>query len=117
MRRHSCLLVGCALVLAGAGCGTFNNVVGDGDHLPYGGVRKDGELLRECSSGASDHAKNNADQGVLPLVYNTAAFTAFMDMPLSFVGDTLTLPYTLCCLMAQGEAPAPEQTVTTSTRR
>ena len=101
-RRYACLLVGCSLLLSAAGCGTFSNVMGDDVHMVYGGVRRDGVILRECGNGPPKRASDDPDAGVVPFVSNMAAATAFMDLPFSFVGDTITLPYTLCCAIAQG---------------
>jgi len=109
-RRYAGLVVGVSLVLSAAGCGTYNNVLGDSQHMVYGGVRRDGVILRECSGGSPNRAKGFDDPGVLPMVDNAAAMTAFMDLPFSFVGDTLTLPFTLCCALVQGGEAEPEST-------
>lgn len=92
MARKRLAACAVALVLA-AGCGTFNNVtehdgpvpLGGGTQMPYGGVRMD-----LCSFGeAYAHGENGQRTGILLVPY-----FMFIDAPLSFIGDTLTLPYT-----------------------
>jgi hypothetical protein len=53
----------------------------------YGGVRVDGEIAKECVSGENGFA----EQGVARRAFYTAL--AVVDMPVSVVGDTFSLPY------------------------
>jgi uncharacterized protein YceK len=76
------------VVCALCGCGTVNNLACHG--LPYGGVQADtlvaGELL---ASGCLCECRR-------PVVdVGTATYLLAVDLPLSAVGDTLTLPLTV----------------------
>jgi uncharacterized protein YceK len=82
----SCAVVGVALSLAG--CGTVDNLClpnPEAGKVPlhvYGGVEADVDFLNE------DHPKSEAVKAVFgPLTV--------IDLPLSFIGDTITLPITL----------------------
>ena len=85
MRRIALLLVLGFLVVAGSGCGTalnFFNGESKGPELVYGGVQMDYQF-------AAEHIQDQPAQGI-PLVLG-----AFLDLPLSLLGDTLTLPLIL----------------------
>lgn len=64
------LLLGLSLSAILCGCGTMDNMTGGGERRVYGGVRND---LQHVSSGKAG---------------------AILDVPLSAVGDTVTLPIT-----------------------
>ena len=84
-RESHWLLVLGFLVVAGSGCGTavnFFNGESKGPELVYGGVQMDYQF-------AAEHIQDQPAQG-LPLVLG-----AFLDLPLSLLGDTLTLPLIL----------------------
>jgi uncharacterized protein YceK len=88
VRRLALLLFLGFLVVAGSGCGTAMNFlsgVGEGTESPelvYGGVQMDCQI-------AAEHLKDPPAQGT-PLV-----LCALLDLPLSLLGDTLTLPLIL----------------------
>ena len=77
-----------------SGCGTVANlrppsesIAGDPVKLVYGGVRSNVEVIR-----------SNLNPPRLPdlgMMAGVAVAWCFMDLPLTAVGDTLTLPYTL----------------------
>jgi uncharacterized protein YceK len=78
-----------------AGCGTAMNfwlTPREGGCRPYGGVRVDAEVARDC---AADAAKAETT-GERIIWYSKAAYLV-ADLPVSLVGDTLTLPFTLPC--------------------
>ncbi|MCA9068096.1 MAG: hypothetical protein KDA84_04200 [Planctomycetaceae bacterium] len=95
-------------ILSVSGCGTLANVQGMEGMLisapgvepvrVYGGVRKDFELIAEVvgSPETDDDTENNWDNPIevavgIPLI----GYFAVVDPVLSFVGDTITLPYVL----------------------
>ena len=85
MRQLSLVLLSGVLILAGAGCGTvcnFFNGESSGPKNVYGGVQMDCQL-------AAEHLKDSPAQGI-PLI-----LFALLDLPLSLLGDTLTLPLVL----------------------
>jgi uncharacterized protein YceK len=75
-----------SLLTAVTGCGTVMNVV-DREPTVYGGTRTDVALIRREKTWSETEAP-------LPLVTGSAAVMAFVDLPFSLVGDTLTLPLT-----------------------
>jgi uncharacterized protein YceK len=82
--------LGLFVALACGGCGTLHNLnpksaEGEGESPPtriYGGVRQDWITLKELDF---------SDVACINLVFLPLYLAA---LPLSFVGDTLTLPYT-----------------------
>ncbi len=88
MYERIILTVTAATVLALSGCGTAANVVNHDPQI-YGGTRTDIALIhRPEADKALDVVPPH------PLVTGTVGFMAFLDMPLSLIGDTVTLPYT-----------------------
>jgi uncharacterized protein YceK len=90
-------------VSALGGCGTVENIVSMGpageDHLRvYGGVRRDLEVAHDCAA----HPENQTN-GV-PDAVCTATERIALDLPLSAVADTLTLPWTLAVGLGQMKA-------------
>jgi uncharacterized protein YceK len=81
------LVVGIALV-SSSGCGTVLNFA-SGDPEVYGGVKQDAEILRMLYNTTS----NNTDGGGKKAAVCLALL--FTDFPLSTMGDTITLPFTL----------------------
>ena len=85
MRRLALLLVLGSLVVAESGCGTslnFFSGLGEGTKGPehvYGGVQMDCQI-------AAEQLEDHPVQGI-PLL-----LCALLDLPLSLLGDTLTLP-------------------------
>src|SRR5690348_17176346 len=80
-----------------AGCGTAANLVrqrpGAGGVSPFGGVRQDMWCIRKAASGEfgvrAHHKSDAEDYPQVALMLLCAA-----DLPLSFVGDLVTWPYT-----------------------
>jgi uncharacterized protein YceK len=86
------------LMLLNAGCGTVGNVVSDAPPKPYGGVLRDCEKI----AGLGEPQRNPNAPGLLGdtlLLRSLDSAGTFLlvaiDLPLSVIGDTLTLPYTL----------------------
>src|SRR5262245_59080108 len=86
-RLRSGLLL--ALLLCESGCGTIGSLMAgteEGERtLIYGGVRVNAVVVAHMFSGESVHG---LDVFWIGLVY-------FLDLPLSAVADTVTLPYTV----------------------
>jgi uncharacterized protein YceK len=85
------LLLSC--LVASSGCGTVWNVLGPREHPHwYGGVENDSLALR---STWSVERPNNPARGPVAAVSEKLLLTALVaiDFPLSFVGDTMSLPW------------------------
>src|SRR4051812_7970370 len=108
-----------ALTLAPCGCGTVWNLTSQdtwkGSEPPagkvYGGVALDAREAKECFVGT-----NHEDLQALvyrPFWYATGLYLAAVDLPLSAVADTLTLPMTVPSAFRQASTsdapPRPEQ--------
>ena len=84
-------------ILPIAGCGTVTNLVGTnpevGGKSPFGGVRQDEYWLKMAVNGEAG-CKQPAEPGAeqRPQVGRVLLYAA--DLPLSFVGDVVTWPYT-----------------------
>ena len=99
MRRFIGLCGSVLLIATIAGCGTIANMKGgyvigprlEGYPAPYGGVQLDTQRLRECGH---DFTSNPLSAGLCSLIL-------LADMPISVVGDTVTLPWLLA---PEGEA-------------
>lgn len=89
MLRPATLLASLAL----CGCASVYSVAVDPSRNDiYGGVRLDGRLIGAAASNGSVHCGlQNCDA---PRVWMLAG-GALCDLPLSIIGDTLLLPYTL----------------------
>jgi uncharacterized protein YceK len=91
------VLFACVAVVV-CGCGTMKNVSGERFPIPindsprsvYGGVRLDAKGAGALVSGRCD----------MPLL----ALAMTLDLPLSAVGDTVTLPYTLWYQLSKSDA-------------
>ena len=87
MRRLALVLLPGVLILAGSGCGTacnFFNGESKGPVHVYGGVQADCQAVAE-------QFRDHPGQGTpFPEV-----LCALLDLPLSLLGDTLTLPLVL----------------------
>lgn len=70
--------------LTGSGCGTVRNLSSIGERSPYGGVKCAHEWAGECAK---------PDNRMMFRKVGLVLWT--LDLPLSALGDTLTLPYTL----------------------
>ena len=90
MGRAILAVVAAAIACAAGGCGTVGNL--SGDRTVYGGVSRD------IKEGAQRWADWNTPSGrcILPACdFLSAAYLFSIDAPLSAVGDTLTLPWTV----------------------
>jgi uncharacterized protein YceK len=96
--------------LPSAGCGTVVNLVRQGPEQggvsPFGGVRQDVSGIEKATNGESGfwtHPKSDAEQHaqVVSMLFWAA------DLPLSFVGDVVTLPYTAAYSFINQPVPVP----------
>jgi uncharacterized protein YceK len=102
-----------------AGCGTVVNLVKlrpeEGGQSPFGGVRQDVWCIKKAESGefAATHPKSGSEQfrQVAILLLCTA------DLPFSFVGDVVTLPYTAAYSYINQPIPTPPVTQATDQGR
>jgi len=102
------LFLGLALALGSASCGTIVNLVrfdaeDSGHRYVYGGVRVDLHGIRDANKIPSDASETKSDIGIVVMLF------ALLDLPLSAVGDTLTLPITLFSSHGEPAEPQPEQ--------
>jgi len=80
------LVIAAGMLCALSGCGTMENLSGSGG--PYGGVRDDASIIAGCLSPGENATSNRAaDLAVATLL--------LIDLPLSVIGDTVTLPLSL----------------------
>jgi uncharacterized protein YceK len=105
MYRRKTAWMAAALVCALGGCGTIGNLSDPNHTKPFGGVIRDanasGWLLSEASEASKKPA---AEKAGLVL----AAPIVTVDLPLSLVADTVTLPITIpVALMRQGQPQPP----------
>ena len=95
--RLSCLTLA-TIGLLSAGCGTFSNVVWlapfEGGERVYGGVRVDMDVLQRAASGETGIYQGGKQVQDSVRQTETILACAF-DLPLTAIGDTLTLPYVL----------------------
>jgi uncharacterized protein YceK len=107
MSAHTRIIVLVMIPFCVAGCGTVGNIVWSGppaaaDHMaPYGGVYRDVCVARDCTEDAMS-AKTFRE------FTSSAAIVLFaaIDLPLSLVGDTVTLPITILSATAkEGNSP------------
>jgi uncharacterized protein YceK len=87
---------------AACGCGTIHNIEGAGPpNVIYGGVRDDSKFAWNCLH--PDDFKLAADgSGEALLAIYCGLLVTFVDLPLSVIGDTLTLPVTIPATIAKG---------------
>lgn len=92
------LLLAVVLLVGGAGCGTMENLVTkekDGGPRVYGGVKAD---FQACQAILQEDPHPELHRGTKPLVASSKAVRFCMrvvDMPISTVGDTLTIAFAL----------------------
>jgi uncharacterized protein YceK len=105
------VLAGCMLVvasLAATGCGTMANMPNDPDPQQenvmrvYGGVRCDAEWLQQ---GVETLRKGEADEFAIVRRVACLAGICALDIPLSFIADTLTLPVTIPAVFEKTASP------------
>jgi uncharacterized protein YceK len=89
-RALTCLAAVAAVGLGG--CGTSLNL--DGDSRIYGGVVKDFQVAKERLAQAAD-SSGPGTPGSSPGWNLAVSALALADLPLSLLGDTLTLPFTI----------------------
>jgi hypothetical protein len=98
-----------------AGCGTAANLVrqrpGSGGVSPFGGVKEDMACFENAANGElgyRNRPRSDAEQ------YPRVALMLFCaaDMPLSFLGDVVTLPYTVGYSFINRPMPNPPVTFT-----
>jgi len=80
-----------ALAVLASGCGTVHNL-SEGQGTPYGGVREDAEKGAERWRDWC-HPSGHCVPPAVDLMF--AAYQLAVDLPLSTIGDTLTLPWTI----------------------
>lgn len=95
------------------GCGTMFNLGDEGK--PYGGVRTDAMLVSQAPKAFEREPEIPGPCGPTKLPRRYWLWfggLALIDLPLSFVGDTLTLPWTLPTLFESSvpvtDGPPPE---------
>jgi uncharacterized protein YceK len=74
------------VALFGSGCGTLRNLGSDGTQDVYGGLQDNYKCINESANPATRRNLILPEVGIALCVF---------DMPLSLIGDTLTLPYTV----------------------
>lgn len=113
MRRYILPALGTALLLGAGGCGTMENLVTKekGGPVLYGGVAAD---FKACQDILHEEELEGLHPGVRPLASHSKAVRfcgRVIDMPLSTVGDTLTIPFVahhaLTVAAAESSRPAP----------
>jgi hypothetical protein len=100
-----------------AGCGTVANLArqqpGAGGVVPFGGVRQDVSCIQKASNGElgfRGHPKSDSEQyPQRALILACAA-----DLPLSFLGDIVTWPYTVVYTYINQPVPVPPVVVVPS---
>jgi hypothetical protein len=99
--RASCVAL-LLSILPIAGCGTAANLVRwrpeEGGRSPFGGVRQDVSCIEQASNGESDSRTSHK------------ALICAADLPLSFVGDVVTWPYTAAYTFINQPIPTPPVT-------
>ncbi len=86
-----------------AGCGTVANLARPGPaggKIPFGGVRHDVSSINQTA---------NRESGCTPEQYRRVALRVFCaaDLPLSFIGDVVTWPYTVTYSYINQPIPTP----------
>jgi uncharacterized protein YceK len=90
MKRPATALVVATVAASAGGCGTVCNFM-SGEPSAYGGLKKDAEWADQFASKLSSGQPITTDtRAGLVLVA-----VAWMELPLTFAADTLTLPITL----------------------
>jgi len=98
--------------LPSAGCGTVVNLARsrseEGGRSPFGGVRQDVSGIRKAANGEIGfraHPKLDSEHPqVAPMLFCAA------DLPLSFIGDIVTWPYTAAYSFINQPIPTPPVT-------
>jgi uncharacterized protein YceK len=99
MRATFLVRAGLVILPILSGCATATNVFKDNDCKVYGGTRVDADLV--SSSFGADPKKTRAD-GVEPSAMALAGCCGLVDMPFSFIADTVILPITVPLAINKG---------------
>jgi uncharacterized protein YceK len=103
------------LTLPLAGCGTVQNTVfthpDDGGKRPFGGIRQDQSCIHKAASGESVFKTDSEQPPQKQKPQAALMMLCAADMPLSLIGDVLTLPYTMTYSYINQPAPLPPITV------
>ncbi len=100
MPRRSSFTLALAACALGGGCGTVLNL--EDEHRVYGGVRTEAVAGSACLvrglglTQPEGHDKFSRDTSLM------LGACALLDLPLSAVGDTLTLPLTIPATISKG---------------
>jgi uncharacterized protein YceK len=94
------------------GCGTSLNL--DGDSRVYGGVAADFQMAKERLAQAANPGWAGTS-GASPVWNLTVSALAVADVPLSILGDTLTLPYTIPAALEKRDEEDPAVKTVTET--
>ncbi|HEY7312286.1 MAG TPA: YceK/YidQ family lipoprotein [Gemmataceae bacterium] len=104
MYRTKTAWLAAVLACALGGCGTIGNLTDPSRTKPFGGVMRDGEasswLMNEFSEASK---KPTVEKAGLVL----AAPIVTVDLPLSLVADTVTLPITIPIALMRQQQPEP----------
>jgi uncharacterized protein YceK len=97
MRKQATAAIVASVVgLTLAGCGTVQNLTGGPSGTdparPYGGVATDVKLAATCLTDSSGGHGGLA--GRIAQVCVVVSYLLLIDLPLSYVGDSITLPFT-----------------------
>jgi hypothetical protein len=91
-----------------AGCGTIANLARQGpehgEKIPFGGVKHDVSCINKTANGEGDGCPCSQ-----PEQYRQVALKVFwaVDLPLSFIGDAVTWPYTATYTYINQPTPYP----------
>ena len=104
MRRSAKGLLLAAVCASGlCGCGTTSNLNNtDGKPAIFGGVRRDLDMQL-----VTDYCENSEPGGLTLLATVPLMVLSLVDLPLSAVCDTLTLPLTIRLALTKDSPPAP----------
>jgi uncharacterized protein YceK len=101
-RTITCLAAVAAAALAG--CGTTLNL--DGEPRIYGGVMQDFQVAKEKLAQVANPSESGKPASS-PVWNLTSSALALVDMPLSLLADTLTLPLTIPAALDARDDPDP----------
>jgi uncharacterized protein YceK len=103
MRRTLPILMALGMLPAALGCGTVGNFTGKEECQVFGGVRLDSTLMAE---GFGHRFENGQPEKVEGPVLLEEGFSGLVDLPLSLIGDTLTLPITIPLALTRPDPPS-----------
>jgi uncharacterized protein YceK len=103
MREITIGLALLATVAALGGCATATNLGPRGEYEVYGGARLDATLMSEGFAPDPDSVKKNKLER--PVLFCEGCY-GLVDLPISLVADTITLPLTIPASMNKYEPDA-----------